>query len=357
LPRDFIELQLLSIWETVLNVHPLGIHDNFFELGGHSLLAVNLMSHIQQQCGVRLPVSALFQSPTVATIAQQLRQDTTPLLTNLVPIQTKGEAIPIYGLPGTIGSVMYLYLLASYLGIGQPFYALQTPLYNRSSKTQETVKSLAKYHLQALRQQPSGPYQLIEHSAGGGVAFEMAWQLEQQGETVALLAILDTNAPNSNQPNLTTDYTDLNWLSNFVSGFEELTGVNLNLSLEHLQTLPNLETAYTQVMQSFQQQDILFAPEAPVDELKALMNTYRITVQAHISYQIPGKLHCPIYLFRASEQRPHLKFKETREAWGWSECTQVKVEEVMVPGTHMTMMDQPHVKTLADKLSQYLPLH
>jgi surfactin family lipopeptide synthetase A len=354
LPRDAIELQLLGVWETVLDVHPLGIDDNFFELGGHSLLAVKLMSHIQQQCGVRLPVSALFQSPTVATLAQQLRQDTTPLLTNLIPIQTKGAAIPVYGLPGTIGSVMYLYPLASYLGQQQPFYALQTPGLD-GSKTPETVKSLAKYHMQALRQQQSsGPYQLIGHSSGGRVAFEMAWQLEKQGETVALLAILDTNAPNSNQPNPITDYTDLNWLSNIVSVFEEQTSIDLNLSLEHLQTLPDLETAYTQVMQTFQQHHILFAPEAPVDELKALVNTYRITVQAHISYQIPGKLYCPIYLFRASEQTPNFKLKDTREAWGWSECTHAKVEELMVPGTHETMMTRPHVKTLADKLSQYL---
>jgi acyl carrier protein len=82
-PRDAIELQLLGVWEIVLDVHPLGIHDNFFELGGHSMLAVKLMSLMQQQFGVRLPVNALFQSPTVATLAQQLRQNTTPLLTNL----------------------------------------------------------------------------------------------------------------------------------------------------------------------------------------------------------------------------------------------------------------------------------
>jgi len=317
------------------------------------------MSHIQQQCGVRLPVSALFQSPTVATLAQQLRQDTTPLLTNLVPIQTVGEALPVYGLPGAVGSVMYLYPLSSYLGQQQPFYALQTPGLDGST-TPDTVEALAHFHLQALQQQqPSGPYQLMGHSSGCRVAFEMAWQLEQQGETVALLAILDTNAPDSN--NLGADYTDWKWLSSVVFVFEELTGVDLNLSLEHLQTLPDLETAYTRVMQAFQQHHILFAPQAPVDELKALVNTYRITIQAHLSYQIPGKLHCPIHLFRSQEQTPNVepsKFEDTREAtreaWGWAECTHAKVEVHWVQGTHVTMMALPHVKTLADKLSNYL---
>jgi len=362
LPRDAIELQLLGVWETVLDVHPLGIHDNFFELGGHSLLAVKLMSHIQQQCECRLPVSALFQSPTVATLAQQLRQDTTPWLTSLVPIQTKGEGTPVYCLPGAIGSVMYLYPLASYLGQQQPFYALQTPGLEGSTTTPETVEALAHYHLQALRlKQPTGPYQLLGHSSGGRVAFEMAWQLEQQGETVALLAILDTSAPDSNQPNPMADYTEVNWLSDIVLVFEELSGVDLNRSLEQLRAMPNLETAYAKVMQAFVERQILFAPGAPVDELNALVNTYRITVQGDADYQIPGKVQCPIHLFRAQEQTPNvennvekIEFEETREAWGWAECTHTEVEEHWVPGTHVTMMTPPHVKTLADKLSQYL---
>jgi thioesterase domain-containing protein/acyl carrier protein len=357
LPRDAIELQLLGVWETVLDVHPLGIHDNFFELGGHSLLAVKLMSHIQQQFAVRLPVSALFQSPTVATLAQQLRQNTTQLFTDLVPIQIKGEANPVYCLPGAIGSIMYLYPLASYLGQQQPFYALQTPGLSGGA-TPETVESLAKFHLQALRQQqPDGPYQLVGHSSGGRVAFEMAWQLSLQGETVALLAILDTSAPDSNQPNPMADYTEVNWLSDIVLVFEELTGVDLNLSLEHLRAMPDLETAYAKVMQAFVERQILFAPGSSVDELKALVNTYRITVQGHADYQIHGKLHCPIHLFRAQEQMTpdeNLEFEDTRESWGWAECTHAQVEEHWVQGTHVSMMTSPHVKTLADKLSNYL---
>jgi len=357
LPRDVIELQLLGVWETVLDVHPLGIHDNFFESGGHSLLAVKLMSHIRQQLGVRLPVSALFQSPTIAALAQQLRQDTTPLLTNLVPIQAAGEVNPLYALPGAVGSVMYFYPLASCLGQQQPFYALQTPGLD-GSITPDTVEALARFHLQALRQQQlEGPYQLVGHSSGGRVAFEMAWQLEQQGETVAFLGILDTNAPDTNQPNPMADYTEVNWLSDIVLVFEELTGVDLNRSLEYLRSLPDLETAYTQVMQAFTEREIFFAPNAPVEELKALVNTYRITTQGHTDYQIPGKLHCPIYLFRAEAKSPGsdgVEFEDTREAWGWASGTYAKVEEFMVPGTHVTMMALPHVEILAGKLTQCL---
>ncbi|MEW6734730.1 MAG: amino acid adenylation domain-containing protein, partial [Acidobacteriota bacterium] len=43
-PRDAWELQLVHIWEEILNIRPIGIRDNFFSLGGHSLLAVRLIA-------------------------------------------------------------------------------------------------------------------------------------------------------------------------------------------------------------------------------------------------------------------------------------------------------------------------
>lgn len=181
----------------------------------------------------------------------------------------------------------------------------------------------------------------------------MAWQLSLQGETVAFLAILDTNAP-SGKPNPMANDTELKWLSETVLVFKNMTGVDINLSLEDLQTLPNLEAAYVQVMQAFIERQILFAPDAPIDELKVLVNTYRITSKGFADYQIPGKLHCPIHLFRAQEKMPNVEFEDSREAWGWTECTHAKVEEHWVPGTHGTMITVPHVKILADELSQYL---
>jgi len=355
LPRNALELKLLGIWESVLNVQPLGIHDNFFDLGGHSLLAVRLMSHIQQQCGMRLPVSALFQSATIAALAQQLTDDTAALSNNLVAMQTTGQGHPLYCLPGAVGSVMYLYPLAAYLG--HPFYALQTPGLD-GAPTPTTVTALAHDHLQALQQQqPTGPYYLIGHSSGGRVAFEMALQLEQQGETIAFLGILDNRAPDAEPQEVLTARTELAWLAEIVVVFQELTGTELNCPLATLQTLPDLETAYTHVMQVFIKQEILFAPNAPMAELKALVNTYRITTQAHSAYQTTGKLCCPIHLFRAQAKtlgREGVEFEDPRPTWGWAAHTQAEVIEQFIPGTHVTMVASPHVQTLAAAINTYL---
>jgi amino acid adenylation domain-containing protein len=71
-PRTPLEDVLAGIWEEVLRLHPIGIHDNFFELGGHSLKATQLISRVREAFRLDLPVSHMFESPTVAGLATQI---------------------------------------------------------------------------------------------------------------------------------------------------------------------------------------------------------------------------------------------------------------------------------------------
>jgi amino acid adenylation domain-containing protein len=68
-PRTQAEQLIADIWTLVLKVERVGIQDNFFELGGHSLLATQAMSRIRQAFGVDLPLRAIFEAPTVASLA------------------------------------------------------------------------------------------------------------------------------------------------------------------------------------------------------------------------------------------------------------------------------------------------
>ncbi len=73
-PRTQIEEVLLGIWANVLGLKELGIHDNFFELGGHSLMATRLISQVRNELHVEVPVSKVFESPTVARLAEHVEQ-------------------------------------------------------------------------------------------------------------------------------------------------------------------------------------------------------------------------------------------------------------------------------------------
>ena len=72
LPRTTTEERLMEIWSEVLNNRSLGVHDDFFESGGHSLLAMQLIVRVREAFHVDLPLPALFDTPTVAGLAQSI---------------------------------------------------------------------------------------------------------------------------------------------------------------------------------------------------------------------------------------------------------------------------------------------
>ncbi|HEX9942664.1 MAG TPA: non-ribosomal peptide synthase/polyketide synthase [Thermoanaerobaculia bacterium] len=73
-PRDDLEARMAAIWGEVLGVPTPGIHDDFFDLGGHSLKATQLVARLGRACGVNLPLRSLFQAPTVARLADEVRR-------------------------------------------------------------------------------------------------------------------------------------------------------------------------------------------------------------------------------------------------------------------------------------------
>jgi acyl carrier protein len=74
-PRSDIERLLAEIWAEVLAVGPVGVHDDIFDLGGHSLAASRVISWVLQKFELNLPIKTLFDAPTVAHMADVVRQN------------------------------------------------------------------------------------------------------------------------------------------------------------------------------------------------------------------------------------------------------------------------------------------
>jgi len=73
-PRTELEEELAALWVEILKVERVGINDNFFDLGGHSLLATRLMFQLREHFNVDVPLRALFEAPTIATLAPVIVQ-------------------------------------------------------------------------------------------------------------------------------------------------------------------------------------------------------------------------------------------------------------------------------------------
>jgi amino acid adenylation domain-containing protein len=353
-PRNTMELQLAQIWEDVLGVHPVGVRDNFFDLGGHSLLAVHVIAKIQHQFGKNLPLATLFQSPTIEHLAGILHQQTDSLSwCPLVTIQPSGSKRPFFCVPGAGGNVIYFYNLARHLGSDQPFYGLQAVGLDGKSEPHTRVEDMAAHYIEALQAvQPQGPYLLGGHSFGSWVAFEMVQQLQKQGQEVALLAILDSEAPISGNKPVGVDWDDAIWLTSLASMIERLFGKNLEVSYDVLQPLdPDEQLNYLKERLKMVN---LLPPEAETTQVRGLVQVFKANNQAHY---VPQEVYpTRVTLFRASEvDLEEAASKELSEilrhpTWGWDELSVEPVESHIVPGDHITMMTEPHVQVLAEQL-------
>jgi thioesterase domain-containing protein/acyl carrier protein len=316
-PHDETELELVRIWEEVLDVRPIGIRDSFFDLGGHSFLAVRLMGRIRQRFERDLPLSILFSRGTVEHLATFLRDREAPVFHPvLVPIQTAGSKPPFFCVHPVGGSVLCYADLARSLGPDQPFYGLQAPALNGGGAP--SLGDLAQLYVRQLRQvEPKGPYRLGGWSMGGLVAFEMARQLQEQGEAVALVALIDAVLPGNGAYPASSDEASLTaW---FARDFAALSGQTTEAS--------DIEPA----------------------ELRRLFAIFCANAQALLAYA-PGAYAGRVALFQAGEELAG-SGRHVELAWG---SVAAQLEAHVVPGNHYTLVREPHVQTLAERLRSSL---
>ena len=192
--EDETTKQLARIWRELLGVSSVGLDDNYFDLGGDSPLAVQLFAQIERVFKVKLPLATLFEAPTISDLARLLRQkgpisDWSPL----VAIQPTGSRPPFFCVHGAGGTVLMYRELSLHLGPDQPFYGVQAQGVDGKHPPLTQVEDMAALYVREIRRaQPRGPYFVGGYCLGGTIAYEMAQQLQAQGEQVALLAMFDT---------------------------------------------------------------------------------------------------------------------------------------------------------------------
>jgi amino acid adenylation domain-containing protein len=196
-PRDAYESLICEAWVDVLGLKRVGIRDNFFDLGGHSLLAVKLMQRLQKIIpGEPLPLRAVLEAPTVEEFAAWLRDHKAGERQFLVRVRP-GSSMrpPFFCVYGAGGSVLEVQALAMALPADLPFYCFEDKGLDGSTPF-ESIEEAARCYIDEIRQvQPHGPYRLGGHCYGGLVAFETARMLEELGEPVAALVLIDTFNP------------------------------------------------------------------------------------------------------------------------------------------------------------------
>ncbi len=189
-----IEQTLAEIWRDVLGIAEIGPQSNFFTLGGHSFSALRLFARVGKTLGIKADVSMLFEAPTLREFAARISNADAPRQPwNIVQIQPKGSKIPVI----SINNTAIYYNLARAIGFDRPFIGVQ--LFDPDAPRQlasRSMEDIAADYVQLVRQvRPHGPYILLGHCLAGIIAYEVAHQLQEAGETVQLLIMSDAWLP------------------------------------------------------------------------------------------------------------------------------------------------------------------
>ena len=351
-PRTPTESLMARIWCRELGLERIGIYDNFFELGGHSLLAVRLFNEISKAFDIDLPLATLFRAPTIVELARIISANGwSSSWSSLVAINPSGPKPPLFIVHGGGGHVLYFHELAKLLGSDQPVYGLQSQGLDGQTPPHTSVESMASHYIKEIRTvQPKGPYFLAGGSMGGTFAFEMAHNLQAEGEEVALLALIDSHMPGfigkrRRNPSISERYRVNFHIDNmkYLGLKQKLTYIierliNIRRRVSHNIWVKTREGAF-----KFYQ---FIGQPLP----RAFRDVHSANSRALKMYS-PKPYSGHVVLFRASEGFPGC---QCGPDLGWSTVTNEGLEIREVPGSHTGIYRDPNVQVLAQELKASL---
>jgi amino acid adenylation domain-containing protein len=363
-PRDPVELRIAQIWLDMLNIRDVGVTDNFFEVGGHSLLSLRLLVKIEQALGCKVPLSALFEAPTIEHLANVARRQETAT-SPVVKLWSADHPRKLFLVHTGGGTVLNYVALVRNLAPEVPVYAMQALGLDGQDEPHRNIPAMAADYVDKLRTlQPEGPYLLGGHSFGGVIAYEMASQLVQAGQEVALLALFDTALPQAGavQDAAETEaQANARALADAAAVFERFTGQGIDVSYEALCNLsPNDQIALvTSAIDRSGGARLAEGKDLGGEELiRNLLAVDQAHREARRSYSPPAS-PVPVILFRATDaahtpDEPSGWDAESRQSLGWSRVSKAPVQVVRVPGDHVTMMNDHNAGFLAESLRPHL---
>jgi thioesterase domain-containing protein/acyl carrier protein len=355
-PRTPTEQALAAIWADVLRRDRVGIDDNFFELGGHSLLAARVFAEVEKQFGRRLAVGTLVEAPTVAQLAEVVARDAESLpWSPLVELQGNGFFPPIFLIHGIGGEVLNFTTLAHNLAPDQPVYGIRAKGSDDLQEPLADIESMAALYAEAIRSvAPEGPYYLAGYSSGGTLALEMAQQLRAAGEEVALLAMIDSEAPEFHPG-------EKRWRLRHVPAFignaarwavqDDFFRSGPRLMLQNVQSkLRLLRTKVTSRLGRHQSEadirDVLRVWQFP-DKHRPFLEAHHRALHNYRPKPYPG----PITLIRAGTLP---LFSPPEYDLGWGRIATGRLEIKIIPGAHDNILVEPRVGLLAAHLRSCL---
>lgn len=343
-PRTDLERKLVAIWEDLLQRERIGVTDSFFAHGGQSLLAVMLVSRIERELGVRIPLSRVLERPTIEALATSLDKPA-KRKGHLITLQSGGKELPLVLISGIGGFGFIFHGLGAHLAHEHPLHVLNAiGAESDDEALEQTIEGVASvYEPQVLAACPEGPIVLGGYSFGVLVALELALRFERMGRNVPLLISFDGFAP----------------------GHPKLMPINERLAM-HMREFARrgylgrgeyLRARFENVKRRFRPvvEDEVFTPPDVLDpEMNARLKRVADGLfQAREKYRPTRQASCDVLLLKASIpfDWPGSVFEPL---YGWREFVRGRIDTMVVPGEHLQMFRSENDQLLAEIVMERL---
>lgn len=402
-PTTATEILIAEMWGDMLGVARVSATANFFDLGGHSLLALQVINKLKKRTGKTLPLTALLEAPTVETLAGLIEPKPAPgeagatvagasdalashkasvvrlpfskTLITIRPAPPQGASRPpLFFVHDGNGETLLYRTLAMTLRHEQAVYGLQPDMRGDGSVVNTTIEAMAAAHVAQVRKvQPHGPYFLTGLCAGGVIAFEMARQLEDVGEATRFVGIIDAGDVEAQERPFRIAGARLN---RFLSSLSEDTGEPALVRWSKV--IPKVLRKTSNLAR--------FEVRSRVDRFRNARKVHQLREQGVVEhdtvealaeaipeiaylkvYEYAHKEHKPRGLFRSGDvvvfralkgdgsvaDMPYIeKFVDPLLGWQLRVASAVAAEDI--PGGHSSLLQEPNVQVLAQRMQHHL---
>jgi phthiocerol/phenolphthiocerol synthesis type-I polyketide synthase E len=365
-PQTDVEQILANVWRDFFGIDKVGIHDSFFDLGGDSLSAMRMISRIRSLFHTDLPPNTLFVAPTIdklaayvtALTAKESQPGPGRIDDLIVPLQKGSSSRP----PLFMVHSYHLYTdLPRALGSAQPFYGVEEFATSDPVENWDLESMMSRY-VRAIRSvEPHGPYFIGGFCSAAILAFEVARQLEEAGESVPLLVIIDF-------PGITKNSQVPKTPSGRLRSAAQSTGAFWRFHIGKLKSMPAIgmlgyagNLAVSKLRNFMTNRKIWFWRRIvrfylwrgftipTVLRRKAISGIRVVTMEAMRGYS-PKPYQGDIAIFLAKDTNLGLE----TDVSTWRDATSGNLQVIWLPGDHFSAFAEPNLTVFAQELGNAL---
>lgn len=359
------EAEMTKVWKDLLGRADIRPTDNFFDVGGYSLLAMTLLARLEIRFGKKISPAMLLEAPTIRQLSSSI--DQTAGLSSLVRIRPGGDRPAIFFVHDADGEVLLYRNLASRLDVGHAVYGLQPYAGEGYAMRHTRMADIVEYYLEKVRSvQAHGPYVLGGLCAGGMIAFEIALRLQEIGEHVSSVVLIDAaEVSAAKKVGLVTKrrMTRIREsLSSRSSGPVSLFGAAAVVAKKVVHALSYEVGKYTKAAVLRRKVKALqraLARNAAPPHYARTLTVREILTHAEADMKSTQRFRGNVLLLRATRRLGETTDEPFMERFqdsllGWGTRVEGDVSVIDIPAGHSTMLQEPHVAQVAEKLQAYI---